>query len=869
MRDFHLRSGLRIIVEEDHSAPVVGVVMVVGAGSTSDPQGKEGLAHLVEHLTFRAKPAPGRDVWGLLEQAGAGDLNARTSFDSTVFYEFGPRDILHDILLLEGLRIADPLAQVDEKAFEVEREVVRNELRERGETHVAGAVWAAVLSATFPKDHAYSRPPIGSHESLSSLTLSDARAFVKQHYRPSNITLLVVGDVKLETFERVFSETLPPSFNEAGADPVVRGPRLSPHGDEPPSPPAARGFTTIEGQVATPELYISWSLPRGYDEASYLNQLAVGSVRAAISGADDVDSDIVGGSAFMVPGKLASTLLGRVVLREGTHPDTTAEHVLDQLYGSWTGNGGQSALLLETLFEKRRSGLATAAMVDGENIEERGLERAEFVHFSGDPALYTRKFRALGALDRGKLADFHMRYVNRDRARVVLVRPLPHSAGSSGARIGLGEAPEASADRVSFDVDSLRKLAVPVGFSRAFERETLDNGLLIEATRRGTIPLVTVGLGFRGGRADERVQGAAEVAWLAADVQRVHDGHLFDHGALMARRLLPDGVEFVVHAPAAELGPVLRILADHVVSWRVHATSMSDFDRFRLPYLRRAQAMPDDAGDRVFREALFKTSLYAHTGEVPDSSRPGENAANDWLESVLTPSRATLAIAGDVDPTEARGLARDAFASWSGPKAPPDPSPLAESGGHASFVTHRPGSTQAVVEVGCRLSPGGPAAATENEVLARAFSGHLRSLRDEMGLTYGFRASSATLRGGTAVLVIQGTVENAGLGAALKTIHGELAGADRLTQSDFDRGRWSIARQYNLGLATPDDWVETALSLGRRGWDLQSVDDAPRRLGKIDRARLVGSLRRCASEGVISIVGDEQSARRALGASWP
>src|SRR5689334_16365342 len=104
MRDFHLRSGLRVIVEEDHSAPVVGVVCVVGADSTSDPVGKEGLAHLVEHLTFRAKQSPDRAMYSLLDQAGAGDTNATTGFDATTYYEFGSRDALVDLLSLEGLR---------------------------------------------------------------------------------------------------------------------------------------------------------------------------------------------------------------------------------------------------------------------------------------------------------------------------------------------------------------------------------------------------------------------------------------------------------------------------------------------------------------------------------------------------------------------------------------------------------------------------------------------------------------------------------------------------------------------------------------------------------------------------------------------
>jgi zinc protease len=201
LRDFHLPSGLRVVVEEDHSAPVVGVVNVVGVGSTADPPGKEGLAHLVEHLTFRASPAAGRSFGSLLDQAGAANRNAETNFDATTYWEFGQKDSLLDLLTLEGLRIVDPLVHLDEATFATERAVVENELRYRAETNVAGSVWAKIQQTIFPADHPYARP--ATHQTLAGLTLADARAFTALHYRPANMTVLVIGDVRLETFEKL------------------------------------------------------------------------------------------------------------------------------------------------------------------------------------------------------------------------------------------------------------------------------------------------------------------------------------------------------------------------------------------------------------------------------------------------------------------------------------------------------------------------------------------------------------------------------------------------------------------------------------------------------------------------------------------
>ena len=108
-RDFNFPSGLRVVFQQDTSQPVVSVTYVNDRGSTSDPAGKEGIAHLVEHLWFRShqngpdgKPLP--KVWDILEQMGA-SLNAFTADDQTVYMTMAPKEHLAEILRLERLRM--------------------------------------------------------------------------------------------------------------------------------------------------------------------------------------------------------------------------------------------------------------------------------------------------------------------------------------------------------------------------------------------------------------------------------------------------------------------------------------------------------------------------------------------------------------------------------------------------------------------------------------------------------------------------------------------------------------------------------------------------------------------------------------------
>src|SRR5271154_7001086 len=155
MGDLELPSGMRIVIEEDRSQPLVAVVAVVDVGSAQDPPGKEGLAHLVEHLAFRAKPDGKLQRSSLLSFAGSGSWNAFTSHDLTTYVEVGPTESLAQLLALEGNRLLSPLAGVDAQAFDVERGVVKNELFERDEQGQSTAVETHLFGALYPAGHPY------------------------------------------------------------------------------------------------------------------------------------------------------------------------------------------------------------------------------------------------------------------------------------------------------------------------------------------------------------------------------------------------------------------------------------------------------------------------------------------------------------------------------------------------------------------------------------------------------------------------------------------------------------------------------------------------------------------------------------------
>ena len=128
--------------------------------------------------------------------------------------------------------------------------------------------------------------------------------------------------------------------------------------------------------------------------------------------------------------------------------------------------------------------------------------------------------------------------MNSQRARVVMVRPFSSAASAVQGRTGIAEAESGpSTHGPASDDASIAKVAVPVGIAGAFTAQPLKNGMRVEAARHGTLPLVSVGLAFRAGTAEEGVTGAAALANLLADAGRPRYGRFGDVGALFSQSM--------------------------------------------------------------------------------------------------------------------------------------------------------------------------------------------------------------------------------------------------------------------------------------------------------------------------------------------
>jgi zinc protease len=250
-RSFTLDNGLRVLVHEDHSVPVVAVNLWYHVGSANERPGRTGFAHLFEHLMFEGSAhVPEGQFDELLEGVGAIN-NGSTDTDRTNYWETLPPNGLELALYLEADRMGWLEAAITEQQLEAQRGVVKNERRQSYENRPYGLAYERLSAALYPADHPYHWPTIGSMADLDAATLQDVVDFFRTYYAPGNASLAIAGDVDFgevrALVEKYFAD-IPP------------GPEV-PEVHAPDATLPRTGRLVLEDDVQLPRLYVAWHSP--------------------------------------------------------------------------------------------------------------------------------------------------------------------------------------------------------------------------------------------------------------------------------------------------------------------------------------------------------------------------------------------------------------------------------------------------------------------------------------------------------------------------------------------------------------------------------------------------------------------------------
>ena len=186
-----LPNGMKVVMLEDHSTPIVHLQMWYHVGSKNEKPGRTGFAHLFEHMMFKGSKNVEPEGHPSYVSSVGGQSNAFTDEDATVFWETVPAQYLPLVLWLEADRLAS--LRIEEKVFKTEREVVKEERRMRIVNQPYGRLQEIIAEHAFTV-HPYKHPVIGSMKDLEAASVQDVRDFFQTYYVPSNATAVLVGD---------------------------------------------------------------------------------------------------------------------------------------------------------------------------------------------------------------------------------------------------------------------------------------------------------------------------------------------------------------------------------------------------------------------------------------------------------------------------------------------------------------------------------------------------------------------------------------------------------------------------------------------------------------------------------------------------
>jgi zinc protease len=405
---FELGNGLRVVLSEDHTAPIVAVNLWYHVGSANEREGRTGFAHLFEHMLFQGSGnVQANEHFELIQRAG-GTLNGSTWLERTNYYETLPSHQLALALWLEADRMGRLLPAMTQEKLDTQRDVVKNERRWSVDNQPYGTWWERLPALAFPPEHPFHHSLIGSFEDLSAASLDDVREFFTTWYTPDNAVLTLTGD-----FEPIQARALIEEYfgwiPRGGTRPGLRNLELEPsfgrrlHQVVADNVSLPRVYVAMRSPVfATPEYYAAsvCSAILGHGQGSRLSRSLVREQRLATE-ATAFTFDLSRGSDLLVVDVIGLPGIDAGALEHAI--ETELERLVTE--GVTESEVSRAVALIET---KLLSELEAA--------EKRADRLSMFATYRGDPHLLNGEldqYRAVTAVDVSRFAAERLIAANR------------------------------------------------------------------------------------------------------------------------------------------------------------------------------------------------------------------------------------------------------------------------------------------------------------------------------------------------------------------------------------------------------------------------------------------------------------------------
>jgi predicted Zn-dependent peptidase len=412
--EYELDNGLKVLLHEDETAPIVTVSVMYHVGSKNENPDRTGFAHFFEHLLFEGSENISRGEYTSYVQNVGGVLNANTSFDRTYYYEILPANQLELGLWLESERMLH--AKVEQEGVDIQREVVKEERRQRVENQPYGSFLPEMFGHAFSQ-HPYRWPIIGSMAHLDAATEQDYINFYETFYVPNNAILSIAGDIDIEQTKEWIDKyfgTIP-----RGTAPVPR-----PEIEEPPLGAEVRD-TVYDNNIQLPAVMQGYRIPaQGEDDYYALQMLSTllsgGQSSRLYKALVDEKQQAVAAANFALPTEDPGLSIVYAIANVGVDPqdmEASMEEELERV---------RTELISEEEYQKLRNQTEADFISGYGSVASIAESLANYEMYFGDANLINTEVDRYLAVTREDIQRVAQKYL-RPENRVVLYY-LPKSA---------------------------------------------------------------------------------------------------------------------------------------------------------------------------------------------------------------------------------------------------------------------------------------------------------------------------------------------------------------------------------------------------------------------------------------------------------
>ncbi|WP_422927591.1 M16 family metallopeptidase [Singulisphaera sp. PoT] len=795
---YTLPNGLEVILHEDHTTPIVGVNIWYKVGSKNEKTGRTGFAHLFEHLMFQGSKNHDDEYFGPLEKVGA-QINGSTSTDRTNYFENVPSNVLELALWEEADRMGFLLPALTQAKLDNQRDVVKNERRQRVDNVPYGQSHEALLEAFYPPDHPYHHSVIGSMADLSAASLDDVSSFFRTYYSPNNASLCIAGDFKPEEAKKLVEKYF---------GPLPKGPEVA---KLEPSVPVLKESKHLKltDRVTLPRAELVWPTgQRGDADEQALDVLSL------VLGGIDKENRLF--RALMYDKQLAARV--------------SAGHPASALAGEFTvtiyARPGQSLDKLVEIADAeierlKKDGPTLEEVTKAQNTQESELiiglqsagRKADYlnnynVEF-GDPLAYKAEMIRLFKVTPEDVKRVANQYLTKTRIRLDVTpgAPTPRAPEVEVDRSKQApiESPKIAEVKDTFDRSVMPKIGPTPDFTPpAVTRRTLSNGLEVLVAERHELPILTLSLVLKGG--DVLVPPAKHgLASLTADLltegtknldSLAFAGALSEIGASIDANGGLEASSLSLTTLTKHIDRGIELYSDVLLNPSFPEKELKRLSQQRLSMIQARLDRAEGISGVVFPRLLY--------GEEHPYGRPDMGTAKSiasitrddivkFHEQLFKPNNATLIVVGDTSPDAIVATLEKSLKEWKPGEAVKRSLPEAPAAKPLTvYLVDKPAAAQSVLAVGFVGQPRGTPdyfpLTIMNAVLGGQFSSRINlNLREAKGYSYGVRSHFA-FRIGPGPFEAGGSVQTAVTKEALfelmKEIE-EISGARPVTDEEL------------------------------------------------------------------------------------